>query len=158
MGEHEDCHPVRCQDTVEGVQSSLQVRGIHQHIVRDHQVKVCISECAQCSAGIHAEVYRGIVGTGDLDHALGEVNARDTSAPVIELLGQIPGATACVEYREPVDVACELPQNGVGIQDTVAISLIPNLYPPVGSNTVPQSSDFFKLAVAHRPVSCQNGV
>src|SRR5215813_1020514 len=98
------------------------------------------------------------MGTCDLDHSFREVNPYHPSTSVMELLGQIPGATACVEYREPVDVACELPQNGVGIQDTVAISLIPNLYPPVGSNTVPQSSDFFKLAVAHRPVSCQNGV
>src|ERR1051326_8839682 len=60
MGEHEYCHPVRFEDTVECVQSSLQVRGIHQHIVRDHQVKVCLRECAKGRAGIHAEVYRGM--------------------------------------------------------------------------------------------------
>src|SRR5215510_8123233 len=47
MGEHEDCHPVRFQDTVECMQSSLQVRGIHQHIVRDHKVKGRIKDCAK---------------------------------------------------------------------------------------------------------------
>src|SRR5262249_39522758 len=99
-----------------------------------------------------------MVCTGDLDHALGEVDARDTSAPVMELLGQIPGATACVEYREPVDVACELPQNGVGIQDTVAIPVLTHLYLPVISNTVPEFAGFFRLAVAHNPVSCQNAL
>src|SRR5215510_11557830 len=56
MGEHEHCYPVRFQDTVEGVQSSLKVRGIHQHIVCDHQVKGRISKGAQFGAGIHAEV------------------------------------------------------------------------------------------------------
>src|SRR5215468_4612871 len=104
MGEHEYCHPVRFQDAVECVQRSLQVRGIHQHIVRDHHVKVLVIQCAKFGAGIHAEVYRGIVGTGDLDHALGEVNTCHTSTSVTELLGQIPRATACVEHCAPVDI------------------------------------------------------
>src|SRR5215467_12606939 len=116
MGEDEHCHPVRFQDTVECMQSSLQVRGIHQHIVRDHKVKGRIKDCAKGSAGIHAEVYSGMVGTGDLDHSFREVNLYHPRTPVMELLGQIPGATACVEHDESVDVACELPQHGVGIQ------------------------------------------
>src|SRR5215475_4428167 len=99
-----------------------------------------------------------MVGTGDLDHALGEVNARDTSAPVMELLGQIPGATACVEHREPLDVTCECPEHWVGIQDAVAIPVLPNLSLPVVCHAVPQRSDFFKFAVAHCPVSCQNAL
>src|SRR5262245_55925458 len=153
MGEHEDCHPVRFQETVEGVQSTVQIKGIHQHIVRDHQVKGRISKGAQFGTGIHAEVDSGIMSTSDLDHALGEVNTRDTSTPVTELFGQIPGATTCVEYREPVDITCELPQNRIGIQNAVAISLISNLYLPINSHTVPQISGCFQLAITHRSVS-----
>src|SRR5215813_13949380 len=96
-----------------------------------------------------------MVGTGDLDHALGEVNARDTSAPVMELLGQIPRATACVEYREPLDVTCQCPEHRVGIQDAVGISLIPNLSPPVVCHAVPEVAGFVIRVGAHSTVSCR---
>src|SRR5262249_33313654 len=56
MGEHEHCYPVRFQDAVEGTHGAVQVRGIHQHIVCDHQVKGRISKGVQFGAGIHAEV------------------------------------------------------------------------------------------------------
>src|SRR5262249_4948716 len=113
MREHEHCHPVRFQDTVECMQSSLQVRGIHQPIIRVHQVKGRISECAKGSAGIHAEVYSGMVGTGDLDHSFREVNPCHPSTSVLEFLGQIPCATACVEHRAPLDVTCQCPEHRV---------------------------------------------
>jgi len=71
----------------------------------------------------------------------------------MQLFGQIPGAAACVEHRAPVDVACELPQNRVRIQDAVAVPVIPNLYPPVVSNTVPEIAGFIIRAVAHSAVS-----
>jgi hypothetical protein len=39
------------------------------------------------------------------------------------------------QHREPVDVTCECPQNGVGIQVTVAISVITNLNLPAGRSS-----------------------
>ena len=85
MGEHEHCHPVRFQDAVERFHGSPKVRGIHKHIVRNHHVKVLVIEGAQYGARIHTEVHSGIMCTGNGDHALGEINARHTSAPVTKL-------------------------------------------------------------------------
>src|SRR5262249_35429728 len=97
----------------------------------------------------------GMVGTGDLDHAFREVNPCHPSAPIMELLGQIPRATACVEYREPLDVTCKCPEHRVGIQDAIGIALIPHLSPPVVCHAVPESAGFVIRVVAHRVVSCR---
>src|SRR5215475_15888551 len=94
-----------------------------------------------------------MMGTSNLNHALGEVNARHPSTSVMELFGQIPGATACVEHRAPIDVACECPQHGVSIQDAVTVSLITHLNPPIIRYAVPEIAGFFQLAVTHRSVS-----
>src|SRR5882724_1322891 len=115
MGEHQNGHPVSFQDAVERFHGCPKVGSIHEHIVRNHHVKVLVIDSNKLGAGIHAEVHIGIVCTGDRDHSLGEVDTRNTSALVTEFFGQIPCAAPGVEYREPVDVACEFPQNGVGI-------------------------------------------
>src|SRR5215470_9076812 len=94
-----------------------------------------------------------MVGTGDLEHALGEVNARDTSAPVMELLGQIPRATACVEHRAPLDVACKCPEHRVGIQDAVTVPVLTHLHLPVVCHTIPEIAGGFQLAITHHSVS-----
>src|SRR5262245_37905539 len=84
MGEDEDGHPVGLQNAVESGHSTPKVRSIHEHIVRNHEVKVLVLEGMQFAAGIHAKVHLGMLCTGDGDHALGEVNARNTSAVVPE--------------------------------------------------------------------------
>src|SRR5262245_22445023 len=96
-----------------------------------------------------------MVCTGDLDHALGEVNARDTSTPVTELFGQIPGATACVEHREPLDVTCKCPEHRVGIQNAVAVPVLTHLNPPVVCHAIPEITGGFQLAITHHAVSCR---
>jgi hypothetical protein len=67
----------------------------------------------------------------------------------MELLGQIPGATARVEHHAPMDVACECPEHRVRIQDAVAVSLITHLSPPVVCHAIPESTGFFKVVVTH---------
>ena len=113
-----------------------------------------ITDCAKLGAGIHSEANIGMLRTRDLDHSLGEVNASNKSAPVTEFLRQIPCTATCVEHREPAYIACEFPQYGVGIQDSVPVSVITNLDPPVVGDAVPEIPDFFKFTVAHRPFSC----
>jgi hypothetical protein len=85
MGEDQHGHTVKFQDSVERVHGSPKVRSIHEHIVRDHHVKVLIGDGAKLGAGIHSEVHIGMLRTCDCDHALGEVNASHESAVVAEL-------------------------------------------------------------------------
>jgi hypothetical protein len=54
------------------------------------------------------------------------------------------GAAAGVEHPEPVDVIGEYPQDGVGIEDVVALSVITHLNPPVVSHAVPELSGVFR--------------
>lgn len=54
------------------------------------------------------------------------------------------GAAAGVEHPEPVDVIGECPQDGVGIEDAVALSVITHLNPPVVSHAVPELSGVFR--------------
>src|SRR5215813_12187880 len=95
-----------------------------------------------------------MVGTGDLDHALGEVNACHPRTLVMELLGQIPGATACVEHRAPLDVTGKCPEHRVGIQDAVSVPILTHLYTPVVCHAVPEIAGFVIPVGAHRSVSC----
>jgi hypothetical protein len=67
------------------------------------------------------------------------------------------GAAAGVEHPEPVDVIGECSQDGVGIEDAVAISVITHLNPPVVSHAVPELSGVFTLAVVHRSFSWITG-
>src|SRR5919106_2078521 len=50
------------------------------------------------------------------------------------------GAAAGVEHPAPVEVIGACPQNVVGIEDAVAISVITHLHPPVVSHVVPELS------------------
>src|SRR5882724_1720636 len=67
------------------------------------------------------------------------------------------GAAAGVEHPEPVDVIGEGPQDGVGIEDAVALSVITHLNPPVDSLEVPELSGVSTLAVVHRSFSWITG-
>ncbi|ABW28371.1 hypothetical protein AM1_3377 [Acaryochloris marina MBIC11017] len=84
---------------------------------------------------------------GDPDHLLRKVNTKNVSPPVVQLAGEIPRAATCIENSDTSHVPYKLPENGVGIEDTIAIPIITNLSIPVIRDAIPQQSCFVRILI-----------
>jgi hypothetical protein len=99
-----------------------------QHRRKGHEVR-----CTPRAAGVPVE--RSVTAVPDCH--------RHTQTTQPPFSYRCSGDPAGVEHREPIDLISECPQEGVGIEDAVALSVITHLNPPVVSHAVPELSGVF---------------
>jgi hypothetical protein len=85
-----------------------------------------------------------VVGPRDLDYPPGEVHTGNQGTAGAELPRQVARPAAGVEPGEPANVAGELPQDGIGVQPPVAVTLVADLDALVRGEQVPAVAGFLE--------------
>ena len=101
------------ENAIKRLHRSLQIRGVHEHVIRDDQVEFGVTYCCQLRARIHTEICSGIGPSRNRDHPFGEVNARDQSATFRELDRQVSCTATGIKDPKSTNVSRELPENWV---------------------------------------------
>jgi hypothetical protein len=117
---------------------------VHEDVVGDHQVKQPVLAGGELRAGVHPEVDAGVVRLRDVEYPHGDVHAGNKGAAVAELPRQVARPAAGVGHGEPADVAGEFPQDGIGVQPPVAVTVVADLDTPVVGKKVPALAGFLE--------------
>ena len=135
--------------SAKSVHCRLKLRYVHEHIVRDDDIKLRVAHGSKFNAGINPKIDTRMIGSGDFDHAVRKINSRNQGAPIAGLFRQITGTAAGVEHLATTHVAGKCPQHRVGIENAIAVSLKAHLDVPVIGDTVPEISDLVFVAFVH---------
>src|SRR4051794_17194068 len=71
MREHEYGISPGSKNAAESVQGTFQIRSVHEDVVRNHEIELRVPDSPELAAGIDAEIELRMLGTSDVDHALG---------------------------------------------------------------------------------------
>jgi hypothetical protein len=111
--------------SAKSVHCRLKLRYVHEHIVRDDDIKLRVAHGSKFNAGINPKIDTRMIGSGDFDHAVRKINSRNQGAPIAGLFRQITGTAAGVEHLATTHVAGKCPQHRVGIENAIAVSSRP---------------------------------